>query len=197
MPKLKCCGCKKRFPKEPMIEAPNKSKFHSKDCQVDYAVRKGREATAKRIAKTKADTKKKNAKFDKEFYDNDRKTRNAAAVKWCHKYIKMRDTGQPCICCGNPLEPGFHAGHFKRADKNPMLKYHEDNINGQNRQCNFYEGGDKGNYENNLRVKIGNERVDWIIANQGGVMKRTPQEYKEIENYYKAKIKELETCNSG
>lgn len=29
-----------------------------------------------------------------------------------NKFIRLRDSNKGCISCGNPLETGFHAGHY-------------------------------------------------------------------------------------
>ncbi len=143
----------------------------------------------KRIAKQK----KANARQKREFYDNDLKTRKAAAKTACHAYIRARDDGKPCICCGRPLGEKFDAGHFLESGNNPKIRYHEDNIHAQSVYCNQFKGGNSGDYKGRLIDKIGAERVDYLLANKGGTMKRTAQDYKEIEVYYKQKLKELES----
>jgi hypothetical protein len=60
------------------------------------------------------------------------------------------------------------------------------------------KGGDSGDYEANLRLKIGDDRVDWLKANKGSgkdangnLLKRDADDYKAIEAYFKEKLKEL------
>ena len=115
----------------------------------------------------------------------------AAAKKACHDYIKARDLGSSCICCHRPLGNNYDSGHFLESGNNPKIRYHEDNIHSQSVYCNRYKGGDSGDYELNLRAKIGNARVDWLKTQKGGTVKRTPSDYKEIELHYKNKIKLL------
>lgn len=135
--------------------------------------------------------KKANANQKREFYDSDLKTRKAAAKTACHAYIRERDNGKPCICCGRPLGEKFDAGHFLESGNNPKIRYHEDNIHAQSVYCNQFKGGNSGDYKGRLIEKIGAERVDYLLANKGGTMKRTAKDYKEIEVYYKQKLKEL------
>jgi hypothetical protein len=125
-------------------------------------------------------------------YANDTKTRKREAKAACHKYIRLRDLGNKCICCNRPLGPKYDAGHWLESGNNPLIRYDEDNIHAQSVYCNQYKGGDSDDYEGNLRLKIGNERVDRLKSMKGGTMKRTAQDYKAIEDYYKAKIKLLE-----
>jgi len=190
MAKCKCLGCGERFEKESMIKV-NVCRFHSFDCVTAYGLKKVRKAQEKQLLKAQKEQKKKYSKRKREFYDNDIKTRKAAAKTACHKYIQARDWENPCICCGRPFKKSFHAGHFKESGNNPKIRYHEDNINLQSEYCNRYQGGNSDDYEGRLRLKIGDDRVDYLLANKGGTVKRTAQDYKQIEDYYKAKLMEL------
>lgn len=160
--------------------------FHSFDCARDKA--------RTILAKKKADKKKKDdADFKKQFYDNDPKTRKAAAKKICHLYIRTRDKNDNCICCGRPLGKNFDAGHFLESGNYSHLRYDERNIHAQSVYCNQYKGGNSDDYEARLRIKIGNAAVDEMKASKSKVTKRTVQDYKDIEAYYKQKLKELLT----
>jgi len=161
---------------------------------IDFANEKVDRDRKKATEKLIADTKRKNAKQKRDFYDNDLKTRKAAAKKACHLYIRTRDKGEACICCGRPLGKNFDAGHFLESGNNSFLRYHEDNIHAQSVYCNQYKGGNSDDYEGRLRKKIGDERVDWLLDNKNKIVKRTAQDYKEIENYFKSKINEEFEC---
>ncbi len=149
---------------------------------------KDREKQAKKLIK--ADNKK-HAKKKREFYDNDLKTRKNAAKSACHLYIRTRDKNDSCICCGRPLGKNYDAGHWLESGNNSFLRYHEDNIHAQSVYCNQYKGGDSDDYEGRLRLKIGDDKVDWLKANKSGTVKRTADDYKVIELYFKAKLKHL------
>jgi len=139
--------------------------------------------------------KQKNAKQKREFKQSDLKTRKEAAKKACHAYIRARDNGLPCICCGRVIGGVVHAGHFLESGNNSFLRYNEDNIHAQSGYCNTYKGGNSDDYEGRLRVKIGSDRVDYLLENKGGAIKRTAKDYKDIENYYKDKMKQLAINN--
>ena len=141
--------------------------------------------------KTLEKQKKAHAKRKRDYYENDVKTRKAAAKKACHAYIRERDKGNGCICCGRPLGQKFDAGHFLESGNNPKIRYHEDNIHAQSVYCNQYKGGNSAEYEKRLREKIGDERVEYLLDNRGGTMKRTAQDYRDIEIYFKNKLGEL------
>ena len=179
-----CVNCKERFPVESGTIRPV-GFFHSIECQVEY----GRKNGAKARIKAK----------DKEFKEIKRrvkaeslKTRKRAAKEACHLYIRTRDKDQPCICCGKPLLPDFHAGHFFESGNNPKIRYDESNINGQNLQCNYFKDG--GDYETNLVEKVGKQEVNRLRSLKGGVVKRTAEDYREIELYFKDKLLEITEC---
>ncbi len=48
-----------------------------------------------------------------------------------------------------------------------------------------------GDYERNLRREIGHAKVDYLLANKGGAVKRTDKDYKEIEDKYKRMLNDL------
>ena len=125
---------------------------------------------------------------------NDIKIRKTAAKKACHDYIRERDKNKPCICCGEPLGDNFHAGHWLESGNNPQIRYDENNIHGQRIYCNTYKGGDSGNYKERLIEKIGLEAVNELLSKKGGAMKRTAQDYLDIERYYKEKLSEIKSA---
>ena len=133
----------------------------------------------------------KHAAQKKNFKLSDRKTRKAALKKACHAYVRERDKGKPCICCGEPLGKSFHAGHWLESGNNPKVRYDEDNIHGQRIYCNTYKGGDSGSYEKNLRARIGDERVDRLLSLKGGIDTMTTDEMMALEKHYKQKLKDL------
>lgn len=168
------------------------SNYHSISCASAYAIERSTKARERQLLKAKQAEKQKHAKRKREFYENDVKTRAAAAKVACHQYINARDKGKPCICCGREINGNPHAGHFLESGNNPLIRYNEDNIHSQLNYCNMYQGGNSDDYEGRLRLKIGDKRVDYLLANKGGTMKRTAQDYKEIEDYFRAKLKRTE-----
>lgn len=128
----------------------------------------------------------------KEYNENKLSTRKRAAKEACHEYIRLRDKSEPCICCGEPLGDNYHAGHWLESGNNPLTRYDENNIHGQRAYCNTYKGGDSGFYKENLIKKIGIDAVNELLSKKGGTLKRTADDYREIEKYYKDKIKRLQ-----
>jgi len=77
--------------------------------------------------------------------------------KAVHEYIRLRDTGKPCISCGEPWRPDFQAGHYHKSELFETLKYHLHNIHGQCPGCNLYKEGNLEKYSINLPARIGQE----------------------------------------
>jgi len=183
---LLCTGCKDFFPRDRMHKLP-RGNYHSIEC-----ARKHGQAKADKARERKAAKQQKEWASDRRVYNgNETKTRKAAAKASCHAYIRERDRGSLCICCNQPLGEDFHAGHWIESGNNPKIRYHEDNIHGQKLDCNYFKGGDSGDYENNLTARIGTARVAYLKTQKLGTMTRTADDYREIESYYKEKLREL------
>ncbi len=171
--------------------------FCSEGCKTEFAIQFHQNQRQRRIDKIKdadkAHKKSKEKEFaamKKEYKKNKKSTRERATREACHAYIRAVSDGF-CISCEKPLQEGFHAGHFIESGNYPFIRYNEDNINGQCVSCNSYKGGNSGDYRVNLIKKIGAKRVQWLDDNKNKPIKRTAQDYKEIELYYKEKLKAL------
>jgi hypothetical protein len=169
-----------------MIEKPI-GMFCTLDCMINYAIKPPID-NAKKLEKLR---KKEDILKTKLFYATDLKTRKKAAKKACHAYIKARDMGNLCICCDRPLGKNYDSGHFLESGNHPKIRYDEDNIHSQSVYCNQYKGGDSDDYRGRLINKIGVARVRRLESMKGGTVKRTCEDYKEIEDYYKAKLKQI------
>ena len=80
------------------------------------------------------------------------------AVRHFHLFVRNRDKDQPCISCGRYTT--LQAGHYFSAGLHPLLKFEEDNVNGQCVQCNYFNHGNESMYAIALRKKIGAERFE-------------------------------------
>lgn len=177
--KKRCRNCKKYKPSNDMLHL-NGGNYCDIECATSYGF------------KNKEKGKKiKHNQEKKKFKLSDRKIRRSALKKACHDYIRERDRGKSCICCDRLLGDDYHAGHWLESGNNPKIRYDEDNIHGQTIYCNTYKGGDSGDYEKNLRLRIGDERVDRLLSMKGGTDKMTTDEMLELEKYYKQKLKDL------
>lgn len=177
--KRRCPYCKKYNKPDDAVKV-NLNYF----CSIEHAVKHGNNIKDK-------GRKIKHKEQKKEYVANKLSTRKRAAKEACHEYIRLRDRGKPCICCGEPLGDDIHAGHFWESGNFSFIRYHEDNIHGQKSHCNTFKGGDSGFYRQNLIDRIGVERVQWLDDNRSKKIKRSADCYREIEEYYKQKLKEL------
>lgn len=117
-----------------------------------------------------------------------------------NSFIRARDVGRPCICCGLPLGGdavggGFDCGHWRSVGSAPHLRFDERNAHGQRKQCNRYGAGRAVEYRKGLIERLGIEVVEALEADNR-IHKWTREELISIRDTYKAKRKELEKARS-
>lgn len=110
-------------------------------------------------------------------------------------YIRTRDAGQPCICCGRPLGDGdvggaFDCGHYRSTGSAPHLRFNERNAHAQRKQCNRWGAGRAVDYRIGLIGRIGVEQVE-VLEADNRVHKWTREELTAIRDKYRAKVKEM------
>lgn len=117
-------------------------------------------------------------------------------VNLCHKYIKLRDKGKPCISCNSNWHNDFHAGHFYKAELYTTLKLNEYNINAQCQKCNLFYDGNEGGYRigliNRYSKQFLNDLDSLALLDKKERFKWDRNELKKIQEYYKNKIQEYE-----
>lgn len=183
---VRCKQCKKKHDDiSQTVSTPNQlGRFCDYDCVADYVKDnplKIKELRNKQITKEK-----------REYYADDLKTRKKAAKTACHKYIRERDRFKGCISCPAQLDgTKFDAGHLIESGNYPILRYNENNIFGQCVYCNQHKGGNEAMAREGAEKRIGKEEVQWLYDNKNKPIKRTVDDYREIESYYKDKLKQL------
>ena len=112
-------------------------------------------------------------------------------------YIRARDAGKPCICCGRTEELGYgvsahgwDCGHYRSTGSASHLRFHEDNAHRQLVLCNRYGAGRAVDYRVGLIQRIGLARVEALECNNTP-HKWTAEELRAIKAEYRAKLKEL------
>ena len=111
-------------------------------------------------------------------------------------YIRLRDQGKPCICCGRPTAGSpnsVDAGHYRSRGSAPHLRFDERNCHAQLKQCNRYHF-DVAGYRAGLIERIGLDEVLALEADQ------TPRRYsaddlRAIRDEYRRKARELKRRN--
>ena len=142
--------------------------------------------------KVKSNYKKAVTREKREFNANDKKVRAKAAKTACHKYIRERDRFKGCISCGVTLDgTKYDAGHLIESGNYPFIRFDENNIFGQCVACNQHKGGNEALAKEGAIKRIGEEAVQWLYDNKNLTIKRTVEDYREIEEYFKDKLNQL------
>lgn len=117
------------------------------------------------------------------------------AQKAFNDFIRARDAGRPCICCGKPFEadkPGgaVDAGHFISRALAPHLRFTEDNCFAQRKNCNRPGGARHGAFRAGVIARIGLAAVVALEADETP-RKWMHQELIAVRALYVGKLKEL------
>lgn len=117
-------------------------------------------------------------------------------------FIRARDEGKPCICCGRPMiqssglsSHNIDAGHYRSVGSAPHLRFHEQNCHAQLVQCNRYGAGRAVDYRLGLVERIGLANVEALEANQESP-KWTHDDLRSIRLVYQLKLKDLRASRS-
>ena len=113
-------------------------------------------------------------------------------------FIRARDSGKPCICCGKPLQVGgvgggFDAGHYRSVGSAPHLRFDETNCHGQTKHCNNYLAGNHVAYRQGLIERIGLRELELLEADQC-LRKYTKEGLVEIARHYNAEARRLKAA---
>lgn len=112
-----------------------------------------------------------------------------------NEYVRTRDqaAGHLCISSGKPLDwsgNAVDAGHYRSVGSAPHLRFDERNCHAQSKQDNRFLSGNAVDYRIGLIVRIGQEAVDALEADQS-VRKYTVEDLKAIKAKYRAMTREL------
>lgn len=170
------------------------ARMGQKSClEMDCIIKAGQARKAKEAAKqAKAERREIRARKDK------LKTRRDyinEAQRAFNKFIRVRDSGKSCICCGKAIplaETGGSgdAGHYRSVGSAPHLRFDERNCHLQDKQCNRWGAGRAVDYRIGLIQRIGLQAVEALEADQEP-RKHTIAELVAIRDTYRAKLKEL------
>lgn len=110
-------------------------------------------------------------------------------------FIRSRDAGQPCVCCGRPLGNdavggGYDCGHYRSTGSASHLRFDERNAHAQRKDCNRYGAGRAVDYRRGLLARIGVEAVEALEADNH-VHRWTRDELIAIRAKYIEKLKEM------
>lgn len=120
-------------------------------------------------------------------------TREAQAA--FNAFIRARDAGLPCICCGRTGSGDSHggewdAGHYRSRGSAPHLRFDERNVHAQLKQCNRYDSGNIVGYRAGLIARIGLDAVEALESDQEP-RRYTIEQLAEIKREYSTRVREI------
>jgi hypothetical protein len=152
----RCSLCRKKVEAESAVIGSLKA-----FCSMEHLIKFSRSAAGKKI---KQSAEKKVIKETKErLKTRSDRVRDAQAA--FNRYIRARDRGKPCICCGRSQGDIKHggavdAGHYRSRGSAPGLKFNLFNCHSQLAYCNRYLSGNVVGYRAGLIERIGLDRVE-------------------------------------
>lgn len=116
--------------------------------------------------------------------------------KICNQYILIRDKNEGCISCGTRKpDIKYDAGHYISVGSSKYLRYEETNIHKQcSNNCNVHKSSNTIEYRKALVKKYGADHVEWLEFDHPTPRRRI-DDYKQIYEHYKEKIKELKSAS--
>ena len=195
MRKYRCKECDTWH--EEAIKTP-RGRFCSDKCLFEYIGKVREKDRQKALKRAERDKKKLHAEQKRALKDNDKRYRTKMAEKAFNAFIRERDKELGCVSCElNPSDDNlltgskWDCGHFKAKGAHPELRFEELNAAKQCVRCNRDRSGNISNYRVELVKRIGIEKVEWLEGPHEP-KKYTCEELKEIELYYKQKLKLLQ-----
>jgi hypothetical protein len=154
---------------DPWFQA-NREKLRAKALKVDRAE-----------TKKKLDKLKSRAKWEDE------------CRKIVQKIARIRDKDDGCISCDLPAtwDGQWHGSHFRSHGAASAVQLHLWNIHKSCSACNLHKSGNLENYRPRLIDKIGQDRVDWLMA-QNGTFKPPMDYYPRFKRVMGKRLRRLE-----
>jgi hypothetical protein len=109
-----------------------------------------------------------------------------------NKYIRLRDDGLNCISCDKQPKKK-NCGHYYSSGGHSNVRFDEMNCNLQCEHCNTFLSGALIEYGINLEKKIGTDEFIMLRERAYEVKRWNKDELKELQEVYKAKIKQITT----
>ena len=176
---MRCLNCKQVFE----VKKFNQKYCDNIDCKLVCAL--------KNLEKIKAKESKEWKKRKQEIIKGMETVQDLLRItqKTFNSYIRLRDKGKPCISCLNDKPKKVNAGHYYSSGGHKNLTFNEDNCHLQCEFCNTFLHGHLISYRKNLIERIGIERLEQLDKEAHIVRKFTREELRELNEYYKQKLK--------
>ncbi len=187
---MKCRACKQPFTKLRPLQVACGWECAAQLAQAKRERDEAKQARAERVRTAEA----KQALKTRRDWIND-------AQEAFNKFIRTRDVGKPCICCGLPLGNGevggaYDCGHYRSVGSAPHLRFNEANAHAQRKRCNRYGAGRAVDYRLGLIARIGLQQVEALEGDNSSA-KWSIEELKQLVKTYRAKTRELEKQHAG
>lgn len=96
-----------------------------------------------------------------------------------NKWIRERDKDLPCISCGQ-YKDEYDCGHFFPVSTHAGLRFDEENCHKECRYCNRFNEGHLIGYDENLRIRLGEERYH-ALKQRAAHYKRNGYKFSRME----------------
>lgn len=129
-----------------------------------------------------------------------RKEKAKTTTEWedeCRKIVqkiaRLRDRNDGCISCDKPAtwQGQWHGSHYRSHGAASAVQFHLWNINKACWICNKLYSGRIDQYEPRLIAKIGQDKVDWLKA-QNQIVRHDVGYYKRFKAVMSKKLRRME-----
>jgi hypothetical protein len=160
------------------------------DWLADHRKKQALKARKEQMAKAKVER----AAFRK------RKEAVKSRSKWedeCRKIVqkiaRIRDRDDGCISCHLPAswDGQWHGSHFRSVGAASAVQFHLWNIHKACGSCNLHKSGNIAEYRPRIIEKIGQDRVDWLMA-QNQIFKPPMDYYARFKRVMGKRLRRLE-----
>jgi hypothetical protein len=112
------------------------------------------------------------------------------AEKAVNAYVRMRDYHRGCCSCDKPATwPGkWNASHLRSVGAASAVRFNLWNIAKACVQCNMEKSGNLGEYLPRAIARMGQQRVDWLYA-QNAPVKRTREDLERMAAVFNKKAR--------
>lgn len=120
------------------------------------------------------------------------------AVAVFHAFIRERDKGKPCICCGKKTDGQLQAGHYFSGGGHAAVKFDEMNVHGQRGDCNTtHRSGMLNDYVLRLIKRIGEDEFEVLRANAYEEKYWSVEDLRKIITTYRKKLRTLQELKTA
>lgn len=175
-----CAHCRTRF--EPWISSLQRG------CSFDCLAALARKANERKAAaEIKAERKETTAKRKALEPISKLEKRAEAAV---NLYVRLRDHHLGCCSCDKPATWGgrWNASHLRSVGAASSIRYNLWNIAKSCSQCNNHLSGNIGEYLPRAITRMGQERIDWLYA-QNAPVRRTREYLERLATVFNKKAR--------